>query len=75
MGKMIVCGVIATNFCINNSRYTKEQNQTCAAGALSSINGAARLMKEASPTPTNLKTEQCISIRSFKIDLSFIAQE
>lgn len=29
--------------------------QTCATGALSSMNGAARLMKEASPTPTNLQ--------------------
>lgn len=30
---------------------------TWGIGALSSINGAARLMKEASPTPTNLKEE------------------
>lgn len=29
-------------------------NQTCSTGALSSINGAARLMKDASPTPTSL---------------------
>lgn len=29
-------------------------NQTCSEGALSSIKGAARLMKDASPTPTSL---------------------
>ena len=32
----------------------KLTNQTCEAGALSSINGAARLIKDASPTPTSL---------------------
>lgn len=28
--------------------------KTCFGGAFSSMNGAARLIKEASPTPTNL---------------------
>lgn len=42
---------------IKNRKALKEnENQHAwATGALSSINGAARLMKDASPTPTNLK--------------------
>lgn len=36
----------------------QKQKKTCATGALSSINGAARLMKEASPTPTSLDRKQ-----------------
>jgi len=34
-----------------------------AGGALSSIKGAARLINEASPTPTSLKKEQNIRTR------------
>lgn len=36
------------------SKAVKDCNGTWAGGALSSMNGAARLIKEASPTPTNL---------------------
>lgn len=32
-----------------------ERNKTFSTGALSSINGAARLINEASPTPTSLE--------------------
>jgi hypothetical protein len=32
-------------------------NKTLATGALSSINGAARLINEASPTPTSLEKQ------------------
>jgi hypothetical protein len=34
--------------------YFKGKEQTWEAGALSSIKGAARLINDASPTPTNL---------------------
>ena len=33
-------------------------NKTLATGALSSINGAARLINEASPTPTSLEKKK-----------------
>ena len=36
----------------------KGKKQTCAAGALSSMNGAARLINEASPTPTSLQKQE-----------------
>jgi len=44
-----------------NYEGNEEIDQTCASGALSSINGAARLMKEASPTPTSLQKNCCQS--------------
>jgi hypothetical protein len=37
-----------------HSQKGKEKKKTWAAGALSSMNGAARLINEASPTPTSL---------------------
>lgn len=36
----------------------KRNKQTCSTGALSSINGAARLINEASPTPTSLQKQE-----------------
>lgn len=38
-------------------RMVTGKKQTCAAGALSSMNGAARLINEASPTPTSLQKQ------------------
>lgn len=35
-----------------------KEAKTCSNGALSSINGAARLINEASPTPTSLEQPQ-----------------
>lgn len=35
-----------------------KRNKTLATGALSSINGAARLINEASPTPTSLEKKK-----------------
>jgi hypothetical protein len=42
---------------VKQSQRQKCNNRTWATGALSSMNGAARLINEASPTPTNLSNK------------------